>query len=112
MMATADEMARLQLDSIKIHNLYAVKNTPLAEQVQRGEVELIDRAAYVQTVVDFMERLPPSMIVERVAGDAPPDYFVGPSWCLDKPAVLAAIRREFERRDTWQGKYWPAHSAE
>jgi radical SAM superfamily enzyme len=44
------------------------------------------------------------MIVERVSGDAPPDYFVGPSWCLDKPGVLLALRDEMERRDTWQGK--------
>src|SRR5262249_4401596 len=29
MLATAREVARLQLDAIKIHNLYAVKNTPL-----------------------------------------------------------------------------------
>ena len=26
------------------------------------------------------------MFVERISGDAPPDYFVGPAWCLDKPA--------------------------
>jgi hypothetical protein len=111
MMATADEMARLELDSIKIHNLYAVKNTPLAEQVERGEVQLIDRGRYVRTVVDFIERLPPSTIVERIAGDAPRDYFVGPSWCLDKPAVLTSIRDEFERRDTWQAKRYAAKEA-
>jgi radical SAM protein (TIGR01212 family) len=105
MMAVADEMARVNLDSIKIHNLYAVKNTPLADQVTGGEVKLMGRDAYVRTVVDFIERLPPRTIVERIAGDAPRDYFVGPSWCLDKPSVLKAIRDEFENRDTWQGKH-------
>ena len=111
MMATADAMASLPLDSIKLHNLYAVRNTPLADQVQSGEVQLIGRSDYVTTLVDFIEKLPPTMIVERVSGDAPGDYFVGPSWCLDKPGVLAAIQNEFERRDTWQGKRWvPASS--
>ena len=43
------------------------------------------------------------MIVERISGDAPPDYFIGPSWCLDKPAVKRAIEAEFDRRDTFQG---------
>ncbi len=104
MMATADELARLPIDSIKIHNLYAVKNTALADQVADGTVRLIGRDEYVHAVVDFIERLPPAMVVERVTGDAPPDYFVGPSWCLDKPSVLSAIRAEFVRRDTWQGK--------
>jgi radical SAM protein (TIGR01212 family) len=104
MMATAQEVARLRLDAVKIHNLYAVKRTPLAEQVERGEVTLMGRGEYIRTLVDFLELLPPAMIVERVSGDAPPDYFVGPSWCLDKPGVLLALRDEMERRDTWQGK--------
>ena len=96
------------MDSVKLHNLYAVKNTPLAEQVERGEVELIGRDEYVGTLIDFLELLPPQMLVERISGDAPPDYFVGPEWCLDKNGVLNAIRAELERRDTWQGKRYLA----
>ncbi len=108
MLATAREVARLGLDAVKIHNLYAVKNTPLAEQVDCGEVVLMERDAYIRTLVDFLELLPPSMIVERISGEAPLDYFIGPSWCLDKPGVLAALEGEMVRRDSWQGKYWPS----
>ena len=89
---------------MKIHNLYCVKNTPLADQVARGEVRLMERDDYVETVVDFLELLPPTMVVERISGDAPPDYFIGPSWCLDKPAVKAAVLAEFARRGSHQGK--------
>lgn len=106
MLATAREVCRLRFDAVKIHNLYAVKNTPLADQVARGEVRLMERDAYVETLVDFLELLPPTMIVERISGDAPPDYFVGPSWCLDKPGVLRTLHAEMERRDTWQGKHY------
>jgi radical SAM protein (TIGR01212 family) len=104
MLATAREMARLGLDAVKIHNLYAVKNTPLADQVLAGEVQLMERDAYVRTVVDVLELLPPTCIVERVSGDAPPDYLIGPAWCLDKPGLRLALEAEFARRDTWQGK--------
>jgi radical SAM protein (TIGR01212 family) len=105
MLQTADEVGRLKLDAVKIHNLYCVKNTPLADQVARGEVQLMERADYVRTVVDFIERLPPAMIVDRISGDAPPDYFIGPTWCLDKPAVKNALLAEFARRGSWQGKW-------
>lgn len=104
MMATAEEVARLKLDAVKIHNLYAVLNTPLADQVIRGEVTLMDRSQYVCTLVDFLERIPASTVVERISGDAPADFFVGPDWCLDKPAVRQAVDAEFGRRDSWQGK--------
>jgi len=104
MLATAREVARLNLDAVKIHNLYAVKRTKLADQVAAGEVRLMQRDEYVSTVVDFLELLPPHTIVERISGEAPPDYFIGPSWCLDKPSVRAAIDAELIRRDTWQGR--------
>jgi uncharacterized protein len=106
MLATAREVARLRLDAVKIHNLYAVRNTPLALEVATGKVQLMERDAYITTLVDFLELLPPSTVVERISGDAPPDYFLGPAWCLDKPAIRAALDAEFRRRDTWQSKRW------
>ena len=104
MMATAREVAVSGLDAVKIHNLYAVEKTPLAEQVRSGEVKLMERDEYISTLVDFLELIPKTMVVERVSGEAPGDYFVGPAWCLDKNQVLKAIGEEFERRDSWQGK--------
>jgi len=103
MLATARELARVNVDAVKIHNLYAVKNTPLAEQVARGEVRLLDREEYVEILVDFLERLPPGCVVERISGDAPPDFFIGPAWCLDKAGVKRAVEEEFARRGTRQG---------
>lgn len=103
MMQTADEIARLPIDAVKIHNLYAVENTPLAGQVRSGEIVLMEKDEYISTLVDFLERIPERMVVERISGEAPPKYFVAPQWCLDKPDVLSAIKEEFERRDSWQG---------
>jgi len=104
MLATARELARVNIDAVKIHNLYCVKNTRLADQVAAGEVTLMGQDDYVQTVVDFLELLPPTMVIERISGDAPPDFFVGPDWCLDKPAVKRAIEAEFLRRGSYQGR--------
>ena len=111
MLATASEVARLGLDSVKLHNLYVVKNTPLVKQYQSGEVSLLSRDEYVATVVEFLERLPPSCIVERVTGEVPADYLVAPDWCLDKMDLRQAIDDEFVRRDTWQGRLYQQGTA-
>jgi radical SAM protein (TIGR01212 family) len=105
MLATAQEAARLALNSIKIHNLYAVKNTRLAEEVERGEVELMDRTTYIEILIDFLELLPDAVVVERLMGDAPPEFLVGPQWCRDKPAFYQALNDALQRRNTWQGKH-------
>ncbi len=104
MLATIRELCRVGVNAVKLHNLYAVKQTPLGEQVENGEIQLITRNAYIQVLVDALELLPASTIVERISGDAPPKYFVGPAWCLDKPSIRLALDDELQRRDSWQGK--------
>ncbi len=106
MMATADTLASAPVQAVKIHNLHVVKDTPLETMYQRGEVTMMEMDDYVQTVCDFLERLPPHMVIQRLNGDAPPDYLIAPTWCLEKHALLKAIQDELERRDSWQGKKW------
>ncbi len=103
MLATAQALAQLDLHSVKPHNLYAVRNTRLADDVAAGRVRLPEFSEYVGYLVDFLEQLPGNFVIERLCGDAPPQYLVGPSWCLDKAAVRSAVEAEFRRRGTWQG---------
>ncbi len=104
-LATAREVARLGIDSVKLHNLYVVRNTPLATMVAEGRVRMLERSEYVSFVLDFLEQLPPRCVVDRLGGDAPPQYLIGPQWCGDKPGLRKAIEDEFIRRNTWQGRF-------
>ena len=108
MRATAREVARLGIESVKLHNLYVARDTPLARMFAAGEVALGERDEYVGYVVDFLEELPPECVIDRLSADVPPEYLVAPTWCLDKAAVREAICAELHRRDTWQSrKYVP-----
>ncbi len=110
---TAVELARLDIDAVKLHNLYVVERTALADQVRSGSVRLVDRDEYVSAVVDALEVLPPHTVIQRLGGDAPGPYFIAPTWSLDKAGLGLAIDQELRRRDTWQGKLWrpPASSS-
>ncbi len=108
MMQTALEVAKLGFDAVKLHNLYAVRGTPLGEEVLSGKIQMMSRDDYIQTVVDFLERISPKVIVERVSGDAPPDYLIEPKWCLEKSSLRQAIEDEFTRRGTRQGSHYVA----
>lgn len=106
MMATADALAALPVDGVKIHNLHVVKDTALERQYRAGAAAVLTRDEYVALVCDFLERLRPEMVVHRLSGDAPPDYLVAPQWCLDKQGLLRAIEAELDRRDSRQGLRW------
>ena len=108
MMQTANEIGVLGFDAVKIHNLYAVKGTPLGQQVIDGEIKMMERDEYVTTVVDFLERIPAEVIVERISGDAPRNFLIAPLWCLEKSKLRLAIEAEFRTRGTQQGSRFVA----
>ena len=103
MLTTARTLAGLDIHSVKPHNLYAVRNTVLADEVAAGKVRLPEFDDYVGCLVDFLQELPERFVIERLCGDAPREYLLGPQWCFDKAAVRAAVEAEFRRRGTRQG---------
>lgn len=103
-LATARCLAETGVHGVKIHNLHVVRATPLEEEWQRGRFTPLDLPAYVERVLSFLEQLPPSMIVQRVTGEAPRRLTVAPSWSVNKLGVMNAIHRALEEEDRWQGK--------
>ncbi len=102
-MATADEMARLQVDGVKLHLLHILDGTPLGELYKQGKVPMLEMQEYVELAVDFIERLPPSTLIQRLTGDGPRNILLAPLWSMNKWEVLNAIDAELERRGTVQG---------
>lgn len=106
MMETAREVAKLDVQGIKIHLLHLLKGTPMVKQYEKGMLEFLTQEDYVNLVVDQLEILPPEMIVHRITGDGPIDLMIGPMWSVNKWDVLNSIDAELKRRDSWQGKLY------
>lgn len=105
MMETAREVAKLDIQGIKIHLLHLLKGTPMVKQYEKGLLELLSFDDYIKLVVDQLEIIPPEVIVHRITGDGPADLMIGPMWSLRKWEVLNTIDAEFVRRGSWQGKF-------
>jgi hypothetical protein len=100
---TADTLGDLAVDGVKIHNLNILAGTRMAEWHARGEFRALGLREYASLVVDFLERLPPETVVERLVTTSDPRLLVEPRWSLEKRAVLEEIRGEFARRASRQG---------
>jgi uncharacterized protein len=105
MMETADELARLNVDGIKIHHLYIAKDTALAKLHEQRPVHTLSLTEYIALTCDFLERLPPEMVVERLMGELNKTYVIAPRWGESKSSILGLIDREFERRGSRQGTH-------
>jgi len=108
MLQTAERLAPLSFHSIKIHLLHVMKNTEMEKQYLRGEFEIFTMEEYIQTVCDFVERLPADISIQRLTADAPPDVLIAPLWCLERKTIYQKIDEELERRNAYQGLLVPA----
>lgn len=106
MMETAQAVASLPIQGIKIHLLHLLRKTPLVKLWEQGGLRFLSQETYTRLVVDILEILPPDMVIHRLTGDGPRDLLIGPLWSLNKWDVLNGIDKELKRRDSWQGKRW------
>lgn len=106
MMETAREVAKLDVQGIKIHLLHLLKKTPMVKQYEKGMLEFMSADDYIKLVCDQLEVIPPEMVVHRLTGDGPADLMIGPMWSLNKWQVLNGIEAELKNRNSWQGKFF------
>ncbi|MFH1983948.1 MAG: TIGR01212 family radical SAM protein [Pseudomonadota bacterium] len=104
MRRTARFVADLGVDGVKIHLLYVVRETPMAELYTSGRYTCLTPAEYADRVCDTLEVLPPAAVIQRLTGDPHPDELLAPAWALEKAETMALIHRRLEERNTWQGK--------
>lgn len=111
MLETARFLSDLPVKGVKIHLLYVIKGTPLATFYAKGDFRCLERDAYIELVVDFLECLPSGMVIQRLTGDPVGEELVAPLWAQNKTENLNLIRRRLEERDTWQGRKYRTSTA-
>ena len=65
MLQTAEEVSKLPLNFIKIHNLHIVRYTELAREYSKKPFHIFTFKEWVDMVCRFLERLNPEFIIER-----------------------------------------------
>lgn len=102
-MQTAQRLATLGIDGVKIHMLCALEGTKLANMYKNGEIDFMSEDEYIQTVCDFLEYLPQTTTIHRLAGNGLSTELIAPRWIGKKLDCLNKIDREFLKRNSWQG---------
>ena len=69
MMRTAQVLASLPIQGIKIHLLLALSGTPLGDLYEKGDIRMISQEEYVATVCDILEVLPAGVVIQRLTAD-------------------------------------------
>ena len=94
------------IQGIKIHSTYVIKNTVLADMYFNGDYTPITLDYYLNALTFIITHISPDIVIHRISGDAPKDLLIAPEWNLHKKWVLNGFDKILREDDLWQGKYY------
>lgn len=104
----ASVIATLPLDMLKLHQLQLIRGTRMAHEYEEHPewFHLYEVDEYIETVVDYVERIPSSVVFERFVSQSPRSLLIAPDWGLKNYQFVERLKRRMAERGTWQGRLY------
>ncbi len=97
----------LDIQGIKYHLLYIVKNTKLAREYEKDKsIYTLTFDNYIKILGDAISLTNPNTIIHRLTGDGKREDIIVPLWSIKKWELLNAIHRYLKENNIYQGKYF------
>ena len=108
LMRQAAELSKLPLTTLKMHQLQLIRGTHMADEYAccPGDFHLFGLNDYIDTVIDYVERLRPTLVLERFASQSPKELLVAPDWGIKNYELVDKVKKRMRERNTWQGRLY------
>lgn len=103
---TVDFINQHNIQGLKIHSTYVVKNTVLDNLYENGLYTPITLDYYLECACYILTHISPNIVIHKISGDAPKDLLVAPEWNLHKKWIMNGLDKALMKKDLWQGKYY------
>ena len=104
MLDMADVLSGLPIEFLKIHQLQVVKETALADLYEKKPFATFGYHEYIEMLADFLERLSPDVVLQRLFAAAPDEILIAPVWNKTRSELLRDLDTFMEQRGSYQGK--------
>ena len=106
LMRQAEAIATLPLDMVKLHQLQLIRGTRMAREYDEcpEDFHLYTVDEYIDLAIDYIERLPETMVIERFISQSPRSLLIAPDWGMKNYQFVDRLRRRMQERNTWQGR--------
>ena len=92
-----------QIQGLKVHSLYIVKNTKLEQLYNDNLYTPITLEYYLDALIFIITHIRKDIILHRISGDAPKDLLVAPTWNIHKKLVLNGVDKILKEKNLYQG---------
>jgi uncharacterized protein len=107
MLETAQELARLPVTGVKIHQLMVIQGTLVHEWFTEGRFDCLTLDRYAHVLAGFLSFLRPDQLIHRIAAHARIDAgLVAPLWSANKSETLRYLQDYMDKHSIRQGMLW------
>ena len=103
MLDTIKYLNSLDIQGIKIHSLFVLKNTILGYLYEKEPFKIMTLEEYSSLVCEELAILRKDIVVHRIMGDAPRDLLIEPKWSIKKLVVMNEIDKLMKEKNYFQG---------
>ncbi len=100
---TADTLAALPINAVKIHNLHIERGTTLAMEHALTPLPVLMEHDFAEHLMDFIRRMPPNIPIMRLTTDTLDEELIAPKWNLAKGQFRDYVVRQMTCREWQQG---------
>lgn len=92
LMRQAEEIGRLPLTTLKLHQLQIIRGTQLAREYAEQPWAVPTAEEYIDLVLHYISRLPYGLVMERFVSQSPPEMVIAPQWGLKNHEFANLLR--------------------
>ena len=108
LMRQAEAIATLPLDMVKLHQLQLIRGTRMAREYEERpeDFHLYTVDEYIDLAIDYIERLPGTMVIERFISQSPRTLIIAPDWGMKNYQFVDRLRHRMQERGAYQGRLY------
>ena len=108
LMRQAEAIAALPLDMVKLHQLQLIRGTRMAREYEEHPEDfhlyMVDE--YIDLAIDYIERLPSTIVIERFISQSPRTLLIAPDWGMKNYQFVDRLRHRMQERGAYQGRLY------
>ena len=97
LMRQAEEIGRLPLTTLKLHQLQIIRGTQLAREYAEHPWAVPTAEEYIDLVLHYISRLPYGLVMERFVSQSPPEMVIAPQWGLKNHEFANLLRNRIAK---------------
>lgn len=97
-------ISSLPLDILKVHQLQVIRGTRLARLYEEKPFHLYSVDEYIHLVAGYIQRLRPTMVLERFVSQSPKNLLLAPKWGLKNYEFTNLLNNYLLRNNITQGE--------